>query len=181
MNISQALDNLKFEIKAILFDWGDTIMKNFPDQSGPMEQWNKIAPVEGVQKTLPLLSQKYKLILVSNADESNRELAKNALSKVDLDKYFYGVYTPYELVCRKPSPEFYNSILTFLDIGPENAIMVGDNYENDIIAAKQAGLFTIWLNTEKRKSNANYPYHDFSIYCFDQIPEIVELNFRNGR
>jgi putative hydrolase of the HAD superfamily len=35
--------------KIYLFDWGDTIMKNFPDETGKMNTWQKIQPM---QKTL---------------------------------------------------------------------------------------------------------------------------------
>ncbi len=45
----------------------------------------------------------------------------------------------------KPNPRYYQEILGRLDSQPEEAIMIGDDLENDIEPAMQVGLHTYWI------------------------------------
>ena len=45
----------------------------------------------------------------------------------------------------KPNPLYYREILSDIEIDASRAIMVGDNWENDIVPAKSVGLFTYWI------------------------------------
>jgi hypothetical protein len=47
----------------------------------------------------------------------------------------------------KPQPEYYEEILVRLDIDASEAIMVGDDWGQDIAPAMAAGLHTFWVNT----------------------------------
>jgi HAD superfamily hydrolase (TIGR01662 family) len=171
MNILKYFHNLSFEIKALLFDWGDTVMKVLPEQTGPMALWTEVAAVEGTQEILPLLKEKYKIVLVSNAQDSDKNHVRHALERVSLAEYFHEIFTPQELKERKPAPNFYLNILKQIAVEPEHAIMIGDDYEKDIIAAKQVGLWTIWYNPKKQQLTENsYPYHDA------EVNHLLELN-----
>lgn len=175
MNISKYFQNLKFEIKALLFDWGDTVMKVFPEQSGPMASWSEVSVVEGIKEILPLLKEKYQIVLVSNAQDSDINHVRQALERVGLAEYFYEIFTPQELKERKPAPKFYLNILKQIKVESENAIMIGDDYEKDIIAAKQVGLWTIWYNPEHQKLNdLSYPYHDAEINNLRELSSIIQ-------
>lgn len=175
MNISEYFQNLTFEIKALLFDWGDTVMKVFPEQVGPMASWSEVAAVDGINDILPILKEKYQIILVSNAQDSNRDQVWDALQRVDLSTYFDEVFTPKELNARKPAPDFYLNILKQIKVEPENAIMIGDDYEKDIIAAKQVGLWTIWYNPARQQlQNNRYPYHDAEVSHLKELSLIIQ-------
>jgi HAD superfamily hydrolase (TIGR01662 family) len=45
----------------------------------------------------------------------------------------------------KPSPRYYQEILSRLDSHPKEAIMIGDDFGNDIEPAMQVGLHTYWI------------------------------------
>ncbi|NDJ79042.1 MAG: HAD-IA family hydrolase [Chloroflexi bacterium] len=45
----------------------------------------------------------------------------------------------------KPHPHYYEEILTRVGVGPDEAVMVGDDWNNDILPAHQAGLNTYWI------------------------------------
>ncbi len=175
VNISEFIQNIRYEIKAILFDWGNTVMKVFPEQSGPMACWPEVSAVEGIPEILPLLKEKYQIILVSNAQDSNRDLVLQALERVNLAPHFHRIFTPHELNERKPAPRFYLNILKQIGIEPENGIMIGDDYENDIIAAKQVGLWTIWYNANQQQLNNNsFPYHDAEVNKLREVVSIIQ-------
>ncbi len=172
MDISEYFQNLKFEIKTLLFDWGDTVMKVFPEHTGPMAFWSEVSAVEGIKETLQLLKDKYQIVLVSNAHDSDQNHARQALERVGIAEFFSEIFTPQELKARKPAPQFYLNILKQIKVESENAIMIGDDYEKDIIAAKQIGLWTIWYNPDKKElKNNSYPYHDA------EVNHLLELGF----
>lgn len=51
-----------------------------------------------------------------------------------------------EMGVAKPDPEFFRSALRTLDVAAQDAVMIGDNWENDIMGAKAVGMKAIWLN-----------------------------------
>jgi len=48
----------------------------------------------------------------------------------------------------KPAPHYYEEIVGRLGIASDEAIMVGDDWENDIAPAEQAGLNTFWIRPD---------------------------------
>lgn len=62
---------------------------------------------------------------------------------------------PFELIASletmhfgKPHAAYYAEILARLDLHPCEAIMVGDDWENDIVGAATVGLHTFWLTED---------------------------------
>jgi FMN phosphatase YigB (HAD superfamily) len=47
----------------------------------------------------------------------------------------------------KPRPEYYEEILLRMDVEANEAIMVGDDWENDMVGAAAVGLHTFWLTS----------------------------------
>jgi len=150
-------------------------MKVFPDQTGPMASWSEVAAVEGIDEVLPNLKERYKIILVSNAQDSDREQVWKALEMVELAQYFHEIFTPIELNTRKPAPDFYLNILKQIKVEPEHAIMIGDDYEKDIIGAKQVGLWTVWFNPDQNeKKDSSFPYHDVEVAHLNELCLIIK-------
>jgi len=175
VNISEYIQNIRFEIKSILFDWGNTVMKVFPGHLGPMATWTEVAAIEDIPNILPQLKELYQLVLISNAQDSNRASVLQALERVHLAQYFDEIFTPHELKERKPAPRFYLNVLRHIGIEPENGVMIGDDYQNDIIAAKQVGLWTIWYNANHQQlQNNSYPYHDAEVINLRDIVSIIQ-------
>ncbi|KAB2823081.1 HAD family hydrolase, partial [Aliivibrio finisterrensis] len=57
--------------KAYLFDWGDTLMVDFPNTQGKMCDWETVQAVDGALEMLASLSQKGHLLYVATgADDS---------------------------------------------------------------------------------------------------------------
>jgi HAD superfamily hydrolase (TIGR01458 family) len=52
-------------------------------------------------------------------------------------------------VCGKPSPEFFASALSSLGARAEDVVMVGDDIENDVLAAQAVGLIGVLVRTGK--------------------------------
>ncbi|MCT6857395.1 MAG: HAD family hydrolase, partial [Bombilactobacillus mellis] len=46
----------------------------------------------------------------------------------------------------KPNPEIFLQVASRQNLLPPKMLYIGDNYINDIVAAQQAGLKTVWFN-----------------------------------
>lgn len=129
--------------KVVIFDWGDTVMRDFPQFNGPMVFWPQVEVTQGIVESLPEIHRHYSICIASNAGDSDAMLMAQALERVELRGYFDFLYTSKELGYAKPSPEFFQEIVDRIKVRPKQCIMVGDNYEKDIIPAKKIGIKTI--------------------------------------
>ena len=133
---------------AILFDWGGTLMRDFPEYSGPMKDWPRVEAVPGAAGLLKRLHEDWILCLATNAADSDEADIRAALRRVDLERWLDRVYCFKTIGFRKPSSEFFHFILKDLGLPPERVIMVGDDYVADVLGAQQAGLRAVWFNRE---------------------------------
>jgi hypothetical protein len=53
-------------LKAMIFNWGDTVMRDFPEYRGPMGNWPRVAVIPGIDPVLTELSKKHLVCLAIN-------------------------------------------------------------------------------------------------------------------
>lgn len=121
---------------------------------------------------LKSLANEYNLYVLSNADncflypclEPLNESISSILSSETIRLY-------------KPDAEIFRNFLTTLDIHPNEAWYVGDNYLDDIVGSHSAGLQPVWINRNNIPIN-----HDHKINTFIKIPNLNELaNILNNK
>lgn len=134
--------------KVVIFDWGDTVMRDFTEFSGPMVDWPRVEIIDGIEESLALISSHFTTCLASNAGNSNAELMGLALERVGIRGYFTHLFTSKELGYNKPDPNFFKEIISRIGVNPLECIMIGNDYERDIVPSKMAGMETI-LYAEK--------------------------------
>ena len=147
----------------ILFDWGDTLMRDFKEFSGPMKDWPRVEAVQGAAEMLSALYPDWTLALATNAADSDEEEIRLALQRVGLAVYLDKIYCFKTIGHKKPSLEFFNYILNDLGLSPKQAVMVGDNYEADVLGANACGLQAVWINErtgEERKNERQRTIHE---------------------
>lgn len=72
--------------------------------------------------------------------------ARLAWAGIPVDELPYTLVTTYEdMHATKPHKAYYREILTKIETPAGKAIMIGDNWENDIVPAAAIGLFTYWI------------------------------------
>jgi putative nucleotidyltransferase with HDIG domain len=141
----------------ILFDWGDTLMRMAPDASGPMVDWPSVEATPGAQEALAVLQKKFRLVVVSGAVDSDAGQVRAALGRVGLDNFFSAVFTSREIGLGKRDPGYYPLVLERLDLPADRALMVGDDYRSDMLAASWAGISGLWLNPKGRAASVLPP------------------------
>ncbi|WP_249712860.1 HAD family hydrolase, partial [Bacillus cereus] len=55
----------------------------------------------------------------------------------------------------KPDGSIFEHCFGLLNLKIEDAIMVGDNLNTDILGAKRAGITTVWVNRTQKKNDTD--------------------------
>ena len=160
-------------IQTVVFDWGDTIMRVFPGSRGPMARWPRVEAVPGSAEVLAALHDRYRLVLATNASESGAALVREALARVGLETYFHEVLTARELGARKPERAFFEAILDVAGCASIEAVMVGDDYQADVVGAKEAGLRAIWFNPAACYP-LGHPLYDAETHTLHEVPVALQ-------
>jgi putative hydrolase of the HAD superfamily len=131
----------------VLFDWGDTLMRVFPEYSGPMVEWPEVAALPLAAQVLAELHPHCLLALATNARDSQEDQIWAALDRAELSIHLDKIYCFKNIGQVKPTRQFYEYIIKDLKLPADQVIMVGDDWQADVLGANQAGLRAIWLNT----------------------------------
>lgn len=101
---------------------------------------------------LQLLSQKYRLFLLTNTDEIHIAFFEETVGMsfyTDFYRCFEKVFYSYEMGLRKPQPEIYKAILHQYELNPKNVLFVDDKKENtDAAAALGIHVWNLQVGTE---------------------------------
>lgn len=157
-----------YKVKAIIFDWGDTLMRDFIQYNGPMVNWPYVEIIPGVKDTLSQIYENYICCVASNAGASDSKMMSEALDRVGIKMFFKEFFTSQDLGAKKPDIKFFQEILNKLGLEPYQVIMVGNDYNKDIKPAKVIGMGTI-LYSEIKDSDS-IPYADYTIGSMKELP-----------
>jgi len=154
--------------KVILFDWGDTIMRDFTYEKGQMYKWKYVEKLPNAKEMLEQISHKAAVYLATNAADSTKWEIIEALKRVELDKYFQDIFCYKEIGFKKPSKEYFNKILSNLNIESSDILMIGDNLENDILGAANFGISGILFDWKNQ-------YPDYKGIKISNLIELLNL------
>lgn len=107
---------------------------------------NHIKPyLEMVSLIKYLLKQNYYVAIISNGDYQH-QIKKISALKIDQYIILNMIFISDCLVFAKPNPEIFLQVASRQNLLPQKTLYIGDNYINDIVAAQQVGLKTVWFN-----------------------------------
>lgn len=91
------------------------------------------------REVVPVLAKRYILGVAANQPVG----ALRLLEEADLLRHFRWPHVSETMGVEKPSPLFFRMILDGLGVAPEEAVMVGDRLDYDVLPAKLLGLGTV--------------------------------------
>jgi putative hydrolase of the HAD superfamily len=133
--LNDAFNALNVEIKTSM------IYKLSEDYIKYLSTFNHL--FEGTIEILDYLKPKYNLHIITNGF---KEVQQGKLNQANIDHYFQTVTNSEMVGVKKPNPKIFNHALTMAKATPENSIMIGDNYEADIMGALNLGFEAICFN-----------------------------------
>ncbi len=108
--------------------------------------------LEGSIDLLDYLSPNYQLHIITNGFVEAQYVKIKASG---LEKYFQEVIVSDEFGYRKPDPRIFKHALETSGAKLNNSLMIGDDYEADIIGAKKLGIDQAFLNLEGIKTQGS--------------------------
>jgi len=112
--------------------------------------WDAAAPgaaTQGIEEFLDFLKNEgIRTGVISNISYSQKTLAER-INKILPDNQFEFIIASSEYVFRKPNQRIFHLALEMAELKPEETWYIGDQYECDIVGAKNAGLFPVWYTS----------------------------------
>jgi HAD superfamily hydrolase (TIGR01662 family) len=118
----------------------------------------------------------YRMSLISNAsDDANTQLL---VDKVGIRPFMEVIVSSAAMGIRKPNPKIFQAVLARMCVTPKRAVMVGDTLGADILGARNAGMFSIWItrhaDTAANRSHLDLIRPDASISTLSELPDLLE-------
>lgn len=121
----------------------DTISAEELDQSWANESGSTAYLFDDVIETLRELKKKYKLALLSNGNPCSQ---RRKLATIKIDDFFEYTLVSGEFSVNKPDPLIFKHVANQLSVPCQHCVYIGDNYQGDILGAKNAGMQAIYIN-----------------------------------
>lgn len=107
---------------------------------------------EGTHEILEHLYVNYKLHIITNGFN---EVQSKKIKNSGLTKYFDKIITSEDAGVKKPNRVIFEYALDLTNAVSEESVMIGDNWEADIMGAKDAGLDVIFCNFNEQPVSEN--------------------------
>jgi HAD superfamily hydrolase (TIGR01509 family) len=152
----------------VLFDWGDTLMRTL-EYPGPMCAWPRVEAMAGVQEMMLDLEGRIGIALATNAADSQEPEIRQALAFVGLDRFVERIFCFRSVGHKKSSPPFFTHVMEQLELPPGRLVMVGDDFEQDVIAANAMGIQAVWFNEKNTETRRGEAFR--TIHRLTELPE----------
>ena len=123
------------------------------------------------KELLQRLSQKYKIGIIANQDFGTEQ----RLTDFNVHQYINLVIASAEEGVAKPDLRIFQIALARADCKPEEAVMVGDRIDNDIIPANKIGMTTVWIKQGFGSYAEPKTVEEQPDYIVNNLVEITEL------
>ncbi len=111
-----------------------------------MKDWPEVLRVPGASAMLEQLHGRYRLVLASNAVDSDPVAVRQALDRVGLGQWINEIHCPATLNTGKTGIAYYQRLLSLLGLTPAQCVMVGDDWHADVLLPTALGMRAIWFN-----------------------------------
>lgn len=125
-----------------------------------------------IRKAKPLiedLSMRYRLGIVSNF-YGNLE---TVCQEFELFRFINTMVDSVLVGLRKPDPAIWQLALENIAVAPEDAWVVGDSYERDIVPPKKLGCGTIWIKKKSWSMPESTELADHTITSLEEVRPIL--------
>ena len=123
------------------------------------------------KELLQRLSQRYKIGIIANQDFGTEQ----RLTDFNVHQYINLVIASAEEGVAKPDLRIFQIALDRANCKPEEAVMVGDRIDNDIIPANKIGMTTVWIKQGFGSYAEPKTVEEQPDYIVNSLAEITEV------
>ena len=157
--LSDTFEQLKFEVD------DEMINKLAIDYIEHLSDFNHLIP--NTILVLDYLHLKYNMHIITNGF---KEVQRRKLEKSDLLKYFRTITISEDVGVKKPDEIIFKYALQKSNSLIKNSIMIGDNYNADILGANNIGMKSIYFNFHKTQEEQKE-----DVVIIQDLKEILEI------
>ena len=134
--------------------------------------WDRAIFIWKVQRSCCKAFKSYRLYIVTNGTAS---VQKGRVESAGLRNYVRDIFVSEALGYNKPDRRYFELCFAQIpDFHRENAIIVGDSLSSDIQGGINAGLTTVWLNTEGAVNDTGIS-PDYEISTLSELKKLLTL------
>lgn len=123
----------------------------------------QVTPHPEAAELLETLGQRFHLAAITNGNIH--------LKRQPLAGYFPIAVAAGELFAPKPDPHAFLTVLEQLNVAPENAMHVGDSWEEDVLPASRLGMYAVWIAAESYQA---LPDRVYRLNHVKELPALIE-------
>ena len=117
------------------------------------------------------LSQKYELGIIANQLDGLKE----RLQAFGLLKYFKYIISSWDVQLMKPDIRIFEHALDKANCRPQEACMIGDRLDNDILPAKALGMKTVWIKQGFGALQKPLSKSEEADYTINNLTELLKI------
>ena len=162
-NVSQMRIQMLYELQ-VAAGYAEDDARNGAKQAFAafLQERHKVVLYEEALTVLQRLARHYTLGALTNGNAD--------IYKTDAGEYFDFAFLAEDIGASKPHPDMFHAALQRAGVAAENIIHVGDNPEHDIQGARDVGMRTVWMNSQK----VTWPGGDRADREIDNLLELPE-------
>ncbi|MFM8424164.1 MAG: HAD family hydrolase, partial [Chloroflexota bacterium] len=153
----------------------ESVLRSALDALYYVTQSNWQLESDALETLKTLKSENYKLGIFSNAGDDKD--VQDLIESFGIRSYFDFVLTSAACFYRKPHPRAFEIALAHWNATPNEAAMIGDSLEADIVGAKQLDMTAIWLTrrAQFREEDMLRIKPDFSLRKLSELPPTLDM------
>ena len=101
------------------------------------------------------------------------ETHRDKIALLRIGEYFDAIFIADEVGMLKPDPLLFAHACTTMHGSPSRSAMVGDRYDRDVRGAREAGLFTVWLNVRGEPLPPEAPAPDATCSTLAEVERVL--------
>ena len=152
----------------------ESVLRSALDALYAVTQSNWQLESDTIETLEALKSEEYRLGIFSNAGD-NKDV-QDLIESFGIQKYFDFVLTSAACFYRKPHPRAFEIALAQWNAPPNEAAMIGDSLEADILGAKNLNITSIWITRRAKFEDEEMRriQPDFSLRKLSELPATLD-------
>ena len=152
----------------------ESVLRSALDALYAITQSNWQLESDTIETLEALKSEEYRLGIFSNAGD-NKDV-QDLIESFGIQKYFDFVLTSAACFYRKPHPRAFEIALAQWNAPPNEAAMIGDSLEADILGAKNLNITSIWITRRAKFEDEEMRriQPDFSLRKLSELPATLD-------
>jgi putative hydrolase of the HAD superfamily len=123
-----------------------------------------------VQQVLRTLKETYKLALITNVPSSiSVEYVHDGLRELSIHELFDVVIVSSDVGINKPDEEIFALTLDYLQVKPEEAVMIGNTIATDIFGGNRMGMTTVLVQRGQEYQPSDWEHPDHTIHSLKEL------------